>query len=107
MVSNFAEDGNRKRLTGVSGGEGKVGVGSSVDNAEAPVSPRNSTPMLLDFRSWRGMCVSFPTRHRISMINVGIKSEREKAYLFLFYLFAFLAFSSLFRVSRGLLISRG
>ncbi len=52
MVSNFAEDGNRKRLTGVSGGEGNVGVGSSVDNAEAPVSPRNSTPMLLDFRSW-------------------------------------------------------
>ena len=37
-------------LTGLSGGEVKVGVGSMVDNADAPVSPLSSPPRLLDFR---------------------------------------------------------
>lgn len=30
-------------------------MGSSVDNAAAPVSPRNSAPRLLDFRRGRGI----------------------------------------------------
>lgn len=34
----------------------KFGVGSSVENADAPVSPRNSAPRLLDFR--RGRAIS-------------------------------------------------
>lgn len=43
-------------LTGDRAGEsGKVGVGSSVDNAAAPVSPLNSAPRLLDFRRGRGI----------------------------------------------------
>ena len=37
------------------GGETKVGVGSSVDNAAALVSPLSSPPRLLDFRRARGM----------------------------------------------------
>ena len=41
--------------TGVRGGELKVGVGSRVDSAEAPVSPRSSAPRPLDFRRGRGM----------------------------------------------------
>ena len=32
-----------------------MGVGSSVDNAAAPVSPLNSPPKLLDFRRCRGI----------------------------------------------------
>lgn len=45
-----------ENLTGDRAGEtGKVGVGSSVDNAEAPVSPLNSAPRLLDFRRGRGI----------------------------------------------------
>jgi hypothetical protein len=43
-------------LTGVSGGELKVGMGSSVESADAPVSPLNSAPRPLDFRRGRGMC---------------------------------------------------
>lgn len=37
------------------GGDWKVGVGSSVDNAEAPVSPLKSAPKLPDFRRGRGI----------------------------------------------------
>ena len=44
-------------LTGVRGGELKVGVGSSVESAEAPVSPRSSAPRPLDFRLGRGMAL--------------------------------------------------
>lgn len=33
----------------------KVGVGSSVDRADAPVSPRKSAPKLLDFCRGRGI----------------------------------------------------
>lgn len=46
---------NRLAPTGDNEGDVKVGVGSSVDNADAPVSPRNSAPRLLDFRRGRGM----------------------------------------------------
>ena len=35
---------------GVRGGELKVGVGSRVESAVTPVSPRNSSPRLLDLR---------------------------------------------------------
>ena len=41
--------------TGVKGGELKVGVGSRVERAEAPVSPRGSAPRPLDFRRGRGI----------------------------------------------------
>lgn len=41
--------------TGVKGGELKVGVGSRVERAEAPVSPGSSAPRPLDFRRWRGI----------------------------------------------------
>ena len=41
--------------TGLAGGELKEGVGSRVDSAEAPVSPRSSAPRLLDFRRGRGL----------------------------------------------------
>lgn len=41
--------------TGVKGGELKVGVGSRVEKAEAPVSPRGSAPRPLDFRRGRGI----------------------------------------------------
>lgn len=44
--------------TGDSGGEVKVGVGSSVDSADAPVSPRSSPPRLLEFRG-RGISICF------------------------------------------------
>ena len=40
---------------GVNGGEVKVGVGSRVESAETPVSPRSSPPRLLDLRRDRGM----------------------------------------------------
>ena len=49
--------------TGVRGGELKVGVGSSVESAEAPVSPRSSSPRPLDLRRGRGM---IPTRRKPS-----------------------------------------
>lgn len=42
-------------LTGDDEGEVEFEVGSRVDNAEAPVSPRNSAPRLLDFRRERGI----------------------------------------------------
>lgn len=35
---------------GVKGGELKAGMGSRVESAEAPVSPRSSSPRLLDLR---------------------------------------------------------
>ncbi len=41
--------------TGVKGGELKVGVGSRVESAEAPVSPGRSAPRPLDFRRGRDM----------------------------------------------------
>ena len=41
--------------TGVKGGEMNVGVGSRVERAEAPVSPRRSVPRLLDFRRGPGI----------------------------------------------------
>ena len=41
--------------TGVKGGEANVGVGSSVDKADAPVSPLSSPPRPLDFRRGRGL----------------------------------------------------
>ena len=41
--------------TGVNGGVLKVGVGSSVERAEAPVSPRGSAPRPLDLRLGRGI----------------------------------------------------
>ena len=44
-------------LTGVRGGELKVGVGSRVDSAAAPVSPLSSAPRPLDLRRGRGMFV--------------------------------------------------
>ena len=37
-------------LTGDNGGVANVGLGSSVDNADAPVSPLSSPPRLPDFR---------------------------------------------------------
>ena len=43
--------------TGVKGGELKVGVGSRVERAEAPVSPRGSAPRPLDLRRGRGIFV--------------------------------------------------
>lgn len=43
--------------TGDNGGEVNVGVGSSVDNAAAPVSPLSSAPRLLDFRCGRGIAL--------------------------------------------------
>ena len=43
-------------LAGDKGGEVNVGVGSRVDNADAPVSPRNSAPRLPDFRRGRDIC---------------------------------------------------
>ena len=39
----------------MSWGEGIVGIGSSVDNAGAPVSPVISAPSPLDFRRGRGI----------------------------------------------------
>lgn len=44
---------------GVKGGDVKVGVGSRVESAEAPVSPRNSPPRLPDFRLGRGIVVGW------------------------------------------------
>lgn len=44
-----------RELRGVKGGELKVGVGSRVEKAEAPVSPRGSAPRPLDFRRGRGI----------------------------------------------------
>lgn len=41
--------------TGVGGGEGNFGIGSKVDTAGAPVSPRMSAPSPLDFRRGRAM----------------------------------------------------
>ena len=41
--------------TGVKGGELKVGVGSRVERAGAPVSPRGSAPRPLDLRRGRDM----------------------------------------------------
>lgn len=35
----------------------KAGVVSSVDNADVPVPPHNSAPMLLDFRRGRGISI--------------------------------------------------
>ena len=58
-------------LTGDNGGEGKPEVGSSVDNAEAPVSPRNSAPRLPDF------CLDFD----ISPVDVAQKEKKEKKIL--------------------------
>lgn len=47
LVRCFSEE----NLTGESGGvEEAVGVGSRVERADAPVSPLNSPPRLLDFR---------------------------------------------------------
>ena len=45
--------------TGVKGGELKVGVGSRVERAGAPVSPRGSAPRPLDLRRWRDMAFFF------------------------------------------------
>ena len=42
---------------GVRGGEVNVGVGSRVDSAEAPVSPRSSSPSPLDLRRGRGIAI--------------------------------------------------
>ena len=41
--------------TGVGGGEENFGIGSKVDTAGAPVSPRMSAPSPLDFRRGRAM----------------------------------------------------
>lgn len=47
----------------------KVGVGSRVESAEAPVSPRSSPPRLADFRRERGIVV----RYRV--VTDGIRSR--------------------------------
>lgn len=41
-------------LTGDIGGVGKVGVGSRVERADAPVSPRRVSPTVLDSLRCRG-----------------------------------------------------
>ena len=56
--------------TGVRGGELKVGVGSRVDSAEAPVSPRSSAPRPLDFRRGRGM---IPAKQKTSQYFKAVK----------------------------------
>ena len=40
---------------GVKGGEVNCGVGSRVERAEAPVSPRSSSPTLVDPRRIKGI----------------------------------------------------
>ena len=56
-MSVLTKDVLERIRTGVKGGELKVGVGSRVDSAEAPVSPRGSAPKLLGIRRGRGMFV--------------------------------------------------
>ena len=64
MIENCAEERGQSSCerfrcglvhTGVKGGVLKVGVGSSVERAEAPVSPRGSAPRPLDLRLGRGI----------------------------------------------------
>ena len=59
----------RRLRTGDRGGEANVGVGSRVDNADAPVSPRSSPPKLLDFLRGR----SFGEE---DILDLGIFSNR-------------------------------
>lgn len=52
----------------------KVGVGSRVESAEAPVSPRSSPPKLPDFRLGRGILVWREICHKRYPFSLGVES---------------------------------
>lgn len=49
----------------------KVGVGSRVESAEAPVSPRSSPPKLPDFRRGRGISATAVMSQTVSVQREG------------------------------------
>ena len=63
--------------TGVNGGELKVGVGSRVERAEAPVSPRRSAPRPPDFRLGRDMFLGRMRKVGMGRIDLSLCYEGE------------------------------
>ena len=54
VISGMKEHPGRMQLTGDAGGVPKVGMGSRVDRADAPLSPLRSCPTALEVRLGRG-----------------------------------------------------